>query len=105
MKTRVIFILVYSLIILCGGIVGFIKAQSFPSLVMGVSFAIALAICGYVMMKGSSIAYYAASVLTLVLSLFFTYRLIISHRFMPAGLMCILSLVMLAILLFSRESE
>jgi len=105
MKTRAFFLLIYALLILSGGIIGYIKSQSVASIVMGLTFAIALLASAYTMMKGIQIGFYIASTLTLILSIFFTYRLIMSHKFMPSGLMCILSLVMLAILSFGREDQ
>lgn len=95
MKMTGYIVLVYGLLVIIGGVIGFAKANSVPSLVMGASFGIVLAICGWAILKGSTISIYVAALFALLLTCFFAYRYLSSYIFMPAGLMTILSIAAL----------
>ncbi len=105
MKTRGIVVLVYAVFVLLGGLIGFAKVHSIPSLVMGVTFALALSASAIAMLKEIWIGYYFSVIFTLILSVFFTYRLVLTQKFMPAGLMCILSVVVLATLFINKKKS
>lgn len=84
---------VYALIIFIGGVIGHLKAGSQLSLYMGVAFAILLILAGLWMTYRNKAGYVAVLVLICVLTLFFGYRLAITEKFMPAGMMLIISCV------------
>ena len=90
---------VYAALILLGGIIGFIKAQSLPSLIMGGTFALLLALSAIGMLKNYLLGQFIALGLSTLLALFFSYRFFQTMNFMPAGLIAILSLVVIFLLL------
>jgi len=93
MKTRSIIVWIYALIILFGGIMGHIKAQSKASLWMGIISAVLLAASGALMYLGKKIGYHASLTLVCLLTIFFAWRFGVTLKFMPAGLMLIVSVV------------
>jgi uncharacterized membrane protein (UPF0136 family) len=98
MKLAAWITLIYGLIVIGGGIMGYVKAHSTSSVVMGSAFGFLLIVSGIWMMGKWMIPAYAAILLTLVLDAFFTWRWLITFKFMPAGLMSIISTVVLLIL-------
>jgi uncharacterized membrane protein (UPF0136 family) len=105
MQFNGIVVVVYALLVMVGGMIGFIKANSVPSLVMGITFALGLLLCAVAMVKGIKLGYYASIILALILTIFFTYRYGISQHFMPAGLMSILSIVIIIALFLGNKSK
>lgn len=98
MKKQAIVILCYALLILLGGMIGFAKAHSLPSLIMGSLFAGILIVCSFLMFKGVHWAYPVSATMTLFLLAFFSYRFYMSLKWMPAGIMVIASLLTLLLL-------
>jgi len=102
MKTTGWMILIYALIVFLGGIFGYMKAGSAASLVSGVTFSAILGISAFVLFNGKLYGFYVATATAALLAAFFLYRFLLTYKFMPSGLMCIISLAMLAILLIKR---
>ena len=86
-------ILIYAVGVLIGGFIGYVKAASIFSLATGVFASLALALSAFGMMTNRIQGFYAALSVSTLLCLFFLYRLLITSKFMPAGLMCIFSAV------------
>lgn len=101
MQAAVIFI--YGLLLLVGGLIGHLKANSLPSLIMGTTFAILAIASAYAIFKGYISGTISALVISLILSLFFFYRLIATQRFMPSGLMAVISVMVLAYLIYTLK--
>lgn len=70
---------------------GYIKAQSVASLVFGTAFGVALLLSSLLLFSEKLQGLYASILLTASLMFFFIYRFLQTYRFMPAGLICILS--------------
>lgn len=100
MAASVIFI--YAVLLAVGGIVGYCKACSWPSLVMGVGSGLVMALCAWAMQKGKLPAYVVALSLSVMLSGFFGYRFFLSLHWMPSGVMMISSLFVVLTLIFKR---
>jgi uncharacterized membrane protein (UPF0136 family) len=98
MKATAVIVCIYGLLIALGGIMGFVQSGSTISLISGSSFGVALLLCSYLIAKGKSAARYAALVLTFLLDAIFTFRFTKTLHFMPAGLLSILSLVVLIVI-------
>lgn len=96
-------ILTYALLVFLGGIFGYIKAGSTASLIMGVIFAVALSTSAFFMFNEKRFGFIMAAATTLLLAAFFVYRFFLSYHFMPAGLMSLLSLIVLAVLYSNRH--
>lgn len=84
-------IMAFGFIVLTGGVMGFVKAQSLMSMIMGGAFGILLMTCGLFVYKGSIPFFFTAAFTTIFLHLFFLYRFLKSFAIMPAGLMVLLT--------------
>lgn len=87
-------IFIYGLVVLLGGLIGYAKGSQ-ASLIAGTLFALALFASGYGIYKRTVLGYFSAIALSLMLLALFTYRFIGSYKFMPAGLMILISLAVL----------
>jgi uncharacterized membrane protein (UPF0136 family) len=91
---------VYAALLAVGGVIGFIKARSQASLIAGLVSAIAALVALSLSLAGYWWGTALGSLLAIILFLFFGYRYAIRNRiFMPAGLMAVVSLVVLAIMM------
>ena len=99
MKLKSIITFCYSLIVLTGGVIGYIKAGSFISILTGIGFSFLLNISAILLFKSRKEGYYTTLALTTILTLFFCYRFFLSFNILPAGLMAVISIAMLAFLL------
>jgi len=86
---------IYIVLLLVGGLIGFLKAKSMISLVMSSAFALALAACasGFISQRAVPDALLAALLVVFVL------RLLKTRKFMPAGLMLVLTAAALTVIL------
>lgn len=85
---------VYVALVCVGGFIGYLKAGSIISLVTSVAFAIPLALCAL-----NILPKWVAYALTGLLGLFFAYRLFETGKFMPAGMMMVLSIIVLILII------
>ncbi len=92
MKQNVI-LWVYIVLLVVGGLIGFFKAKSKVSLITSVVFAALLSLCAV----GIVFRPYMADVILAVLLVVFGVRLAKTKKFMPSGLMLVLTLVTLAL--------
>jgi len=84
---------VYVVLLLIGGLIGFLKGKSRVSLIMSASFAAVLVLCALdIIFK-----HYVADILMAVLLVVFAIRLAKTKKFMPAGLMLVVTVVALLI--------
>ena len=84
---------IYIVLLVVGGLIGFLKAKSRVSLIMSVAFAALLSLCA----AGIVFQYYVADILLAALLVVFAIRLTKTKKFMPSGLMLILTLVALVL--------
>lgn len=84
---------IYIVLLVIGGMVGFLRAGSKASLIASTAFAVALALCAIHIIKPPL----APDIILAFLVLFFGSRLAKSRKFMPNGLMLILSILALAL--------
>lgn len=88
---------IYIVLLVIGGLIGFLKAKSKVSLYMSCGFAAALVICAIPNFFDASFRKGLANVLMAVLLLAFAMRLAKTKKFMPAGLMLLITIVALAL--------
>lgn len=86
----------YSVLLLIGGVAGYLVAGSLASLLMSSIFAILLIGSLFLIRFYPVIGYRTVFSLLGLLSLFFAYRWY-TVKFMPSGLLCILTLTILAV--------
>lgn len=97
MKFNSTILFLYALLILTGGVFGYVKAQSLASLIMGTASSVLLLICAFASYRHSILGYFLGIALSSLLTLFFLYRYIGTQKFMPAGLMAIVSFAVVLI--------
>ncbi|MDQ2800757.1 MAG: TMEM14 family protein [Armatimonadota bacterium] len=89
---------IYAVLVIVGGVIGFAKAGSRPSLIAGVLGGLVLLAAGYdINLPVSILGLPGALILIAMLLVFFTVRYLRGspRAFMPGGLMAILSLLAL----------
>jgi uncharacterized membrane protein (UPF0136 family) len=91
MKETILWI--YIVLLVAGGLIGFFKGKSKPSLITSVIFAALLILCALKVIFQP----YVADILLAVLLVVFGWRLAKTKKFMPSGLMLALTLVVLAL--------
>ena len=91
--TPVSILWIYIVLLVAGGLAGFLKAGSKMSLIMSLAFAAALSLCAIGVIRPILLA----DILLLVLLIFFGWRFAKGRKFMPAGLMTLLTIVALAL--------
>lgn len=98
MKAAAWITLFYGLTVIAGGLIGYLKAHSTASVVMGSICGFLLLLSALGLMGRMRAPAYLALFVTFVLDVFFTYRWIFSLKFMPSGLMSVISTIVLVIL-------
>src|SRR5437667_3437287 len=84
---------VYIILLVVGGLIGFLKAGSKISLIMSVSFAAVLSLCAaHIIFQP-----YVADIFLAALLVVFGLRLSKTKKFMPSGLMLVLTVAALAL--------
>lgn len=84
---------IYIILLIIGGLIGFLKAKSKISLIMSACFAAALSLCAaHIIFRD-----YVADILLVALLVVFSMRLAKTKKFMPAGLMLVLTIITLAL--------
>jgi len=99
MKQAAWVVVVYSFILLLGGIAGYHVAHSLASLVAATSFALVLLFCAYHLFHKRKGYAFVIVLLLLLLDGFFTVRYLKSYLFLPAGLMSLITLATLGALI------
>lgn len=94
-------IIFYGLLVLFGGVIGFKTAGSKASLISGNIFGILLIASGVLIIQGVAVGVYIALGIAAFLAVFFGMRLVKTKKFMPSGLMLILSAVVSLVIAFS----
>jgi uncharacterized membrane protein (UPF0136 family) len=84
---------IYIILLVIGGLIGFFKGKSQVSLVMSVIFALLLSLCA----AGVVFQHYVADLLLAALLVVFGMRLGKTKKFMPAGLMLVVTIIALAL--------
>ena len=97
-------VLIYGILVAAGGVMGYAKAGSQASLIAGVASGLALAGASALMLRGSyQNGWWLALVVTLLLlGRFGSAALNNGFKFMPGGMVIIVSMIVLAGLLMQR---
>ncbi len=95
MITSSIVLWVYIVLLVIGGLIGFFKAKSTISLVTSLIFALLLIICAIHPIPIGGVQ--VADLLLLILLIVFGIRFIKKKKFMPSGLMTVVTLLALAL--------
>jgi uncharacterized membrane protein (UPF0136 family) len=87
------FLLLYALLVIAGGVWGYVKAQSKASLISGLISGAALLVACFITFQRYNTGMILATCLAIALLIVFALRFRKTRKFMPAGLMTGLSLV------------
>lgn len=90
---------IYIVLLIVGGLIGFLKGKSNISLMLSAVFGALLALCALDIV----FQHYVADILLAALLVVFAWRLTKTKKFMPAGLMLILTLAALALRYFASH--
>ena len=94
----VIATLAYGVLAGLGGIWGYIKSQSKPSLISGCISGILLVVAAAIQIQGNDFGLLLSKIVTLLLVIVFVIRLIKTSKFVPSGLMLIAGIATLSCL-------
>lgn len=84
---------IYIVLLVAGGLMGFIKAGSKISLFVSLGFAVALSLCATNIIQVKHLT----DIILAVLLVFFGMRFAKTKKFMPMGMMCLATVVTLAL--------
>ena len=90
--TRLYFLIFGALTIL-GGVIGYVKAGSVPSIIAGAITGVLLLVAGALLPEHRAAGLAAAFIVSLLLAAQFVPKFIRTSKVMPAGLMSILSVI------------
>ncbi len=94
-------LVVYALLMLLGGGIGFLNAKSKPSLIAGSISAILLGVAWFVSRSQETTGYLFGLIVAVLLLVVFGMRLKKTGKFMPSGMLLIFSVVAGTILAYS----
>ena len=84
-------LLIYGILMLGGGVMGYVKAHSKPSLIMGIISGILIFIGVYLLGSNAKTGMMLVTTVSGMLTIVFFMRLLKTHAFMPSGMLLLLS--------------
>jgi uncharacterized membrane protein (UPF0136 family) len=95
---------IYGVLLAVGGLIGFFKAGSRPSLIAGLLSAVAAFAALGLSIGRSQLGAPLGLLLSIVLFILFGYRYAIkTGKFMPSGLLAVVSLIVLAVMILTID--
>jgi len=91
---------IYIAMLVLGGLIGFLKAKSKISLITSVAFGIVLGICAVGILP-IEVSWGILS----FLALFFLLRFLKNKKFMPGGMMTLLTIVTIIVVVWIRDNK
>ena len=93
---------IYGVLLIVGGVMGFVKAKSRASLIAGiVSGLVAFAALGIAANYNKAGGFALALALGIAMFMFFGPRAMTSRKFMPSGLMVMASVIVIGVMVWS----
>jgi uncharacterized membrane protein (UPF0136 family) len=94
----------YALLLAAGGAIGYFKAGSRASLIAGLNSALAALLALVLWSKNPRLGIGVGLVLSMVLLVLFAYRYAVKTRkFMPSGLLAVVSLIVMAVMFLAID--
>jgi len=93
MDATSIYFLIFGALTIVGGVIGYVKAGSLPSIIAGAITGIVLLVAGWILPTHRTAGLVMALIVSLLLAVQFVPKLIRTGKMMPAGLMSILSVI------------
>jgi uncharacterized membrane protein (UPF0136 family) len=92
-----IYFLIFGALTIIGGIVGYVKAGSLPSIIAGAITGVLLLVAGALLPEHRAVGLATGFIISLLLAAQFVPKFIRTGRAMPAGMMSILSVIGLVV--------
>lgn len=105
LKLKSVLTITFGVLLAIGGIIGFVKAQSYMSLLMGGGFGILLVACGIGIARNHLISRIISIILTIFLATFFGMKFYSTHAIFPPGVFALLSLLVFIALILPQKSR
>jgi uncharacterized membrane protein (UPF0136 family) len=93
MDATKLYFLVFGALTIVGGIIGYVKAGSLPSIIAGAITGVLLLVAGFLLPEHRAAGIAIAFVVSFVLAAQFVPKFIRTGKMMPAGMMSILSVI------------
>ena len=93
MDATQLYFLIFGALTIIGGMIGYVKAQSVPSIIAGTITGVLLIIAGWILPQYPTGGLATALIVSLILAAQFVPKLIRTGKIMPAGLMSVLSVI------------
>ena len=93
MDATKLYFLVFGALTIVGGIIGYVKAGSLPSIIAGAITGVLLLVAGFLLPEHRAAGIATAFVVSFVLAAQFVPKFIRTGKMMPAGMMSILSVI------------
>jgi uncharacterized membrane protein (UPF0136 family) len=93
MQTTAAITIAYGFLVLTGGLLGYWKARSAPSLIAGLAFGLGLLVSGYYQAHGERMGLLVGLGLAAALLVIMGMRFAKGRKFMPAGFIAVLSVI------------
>jgi uncharacterized membrane protein (UPF0136 family) len=93
MDATKIYFIIFGALTIVGGIIGYVKAGSAPSIIAGSITGLLLIIAGFILPEHRTAGLATAFVVSLLLAAQFVPKLLRTGKMMPAGMMSILSVI------------
>lgn len=94
----------YAILLGVGGVMGFVKARSHPSLISGLLSAFFAVVALGLSLARNPLGIPLGMLLAITLFILFGYRYALRNRtFMPNGMLAVVSLVVLSVMILARD--
>ncbi|HVI81170.1 MAG TPA: TMEM14 family protein [Chthoniobacterales bacterium] len=93
MEVTRLYFLIFGALTIIGGIIGYVKAQSVPSIAAGAITGVLLLVAGYILPEHRAAGLITALVVSFLLAAQFVPKLIRTGKVMPAAVMSTLSVI------------
>ena len=93
MEAAKIYFIVFGALTIVGGIVGYVKAGSAASIIAGSITGVLLLVAAFLLPEHRMVGLATALIISLLLAAQFIPKLLRAGRFMPAGIMSLLSVI------------
>jgi len=101
MEATKVYFLIFGALTIIGGVIGYVKAASLPSLIAGSITGVLLLVAGALLPEYRAIGLATGLVISLLLAAQFIPKFFRTRKVMPAGLMSILSVIGIIVALFA----
>jgi uncharacterized membrane protein (UPF0136 family) len=93
MDATSIYFLIFGALTIVGGVVGYVKAGSLPSIIAGAITGVLLLVAGWITPNHRTAGLVIALAVSVLLAVQFVPKLLRTGKMMPAGLMSVLSVI------------